>query len=355
VTKAAVETAINQGIHRFLADGVHYRDLIDIRTAAPDWESLPQTWVKWGAEAERRAEAALTADATLTAATEFARASLYYHYGQYLLFDDVVLKKSIHDKKRDAFKRAAPLFEVPMERVEIPFDGIKMAAYFRTPATVKKAPCVILLGGLDTTKEDYLTIADHCIKRGLATLAFDGPGQGETVFEMRWRKDFERAIVAVIDYLERRAEIDHNRIGIIGRSMGGFYAPKTAAIDKRIKALVAWGVMYHLRNLAQVPKHTLEGFMFVSNSNTLEEAKQFYASVDLTSYAPKITCPTLVVHGGLDVITPLNNATSLVNDLKGRVAVETMIWDDSLHCCHDRAHIVRPGMADFMRKHLAAA
>ena len=195
----------------------------------------------------------------------------------------------------------------------------------------------------------------HCIKRGLATLAFDGPGQGETVFEMRWRKDFERAIVAVIDYLERRAEIDHNRIGIIGRSMGGFYAPKTAAIDKRIKALVAWGVMYHLRNLAQVPKHTLEGFMFVSNSNTLEEAKQFYASVDLTSYAPRITCPTLVVHGGLDVITPLNNATSLVNDLKGRVAVETMIWDDSLHCCHDRAHIVRPGMADFMRKHLAAA
>jgi 2,6-dihydroxypseudooxynicotine hydrolase len=355
VTKAAVETAINQGIHRFLADGVHYRDLMDIRAAAPDWASLPQTWVKWGAEAEKRAETALAVDATLTAATEFARASLYYHYGQYLLFDDVVLKKSIHDKKRDAFKRAAPLFEIPMERVEIPFDGIKMAAYFRVPAGVKNPPCVILLGGLDTTKEDYLTIADHCLKRGLATLAFDGPGQGETLFEMRWRTDFERAVVAVIDYVEKRPEIDRNRIGIIGRSMGGFYAPKTAAIDKRIKALVAWGVMYHLRNLAEVPKHTLEGFIFVSNSKTIEEAKKFYAHIDLSSYASKITCPTLVVHGGLDVITPLSNATSLINDLKGRVALETMIWDDSVHCCHDRAHIVRPGMADFLRKHLMAA
>src|ERR1035437_8493921 len=80
VTKVAVETAINQGIHRFLADGVHYRDLMDIRAAAPDWESLPQTWMKWGAETEKRAEAALAANATLTAATEFSRASLYYHY-----------------------------------------------------------------------------------------------------------------------------------------------------------------------------------------------------------------------------------------------------------------------------------
>ncbi|MBX6425833.1 MAG: alpha/beta hydrolase, partial [Variibacter sp.] len=319
MTKAAIEAAIDQGIHRFLADGVHYRDLMDIRVAAPDWKAWPETWSKWAEEAEKRGEAALAANAKLTAATEFARASLYYHYGQYMLFDDLALKKRIHDKKRDSFKRAAPLFEVPMERVEIPFDGIRMAAYFRVPAGVKKPPCVILLGGLDTTKEDYLTVADLCLKRGLATLAFDGPGQGETLFEMRWRTDFERAVVAAIDYLETRPEIDRDRIGIIGRSMGGCYAPKTAAIDKRIKALVAWGAMYHLRNLAEVPKHTLEGFMFVSNSRTLEEAKNFYASVDLSRYAPKITCPTLVVHGGLDTITPMDNAISLAKDVKGPV------------------------------------
>ena len=227
-----------------------------------------------------------------------------------------------------------------------------MGAYFRVPPGVKKPPVVILLGGLDTTKEDYLTIADHCLARGLATLSFDGPGQGETLFEMRWRTDFERAVITVIDYLEKRPEIDSNRLGIIGRSMGGCYAPKTAAIDKRIKALVAWGVMYHLRNLVDVPKHTLEGFMFVSSSKTLDEAKKFYSSIDLAPYAPKITCPTLVVHGGLDAITPMDNATSLLKDLK--CPVETMIWEDSIHCCHDRSHIVRPGMADFMQRHLKA-
>jgi 2,6-dihydroxypseudooxynicotine hydrolase len=132
--------------------------------------------------------------------------------------------------------------------------------------------------------------------------------------------------------------------------MGGCYAPKTAAIDKRIKAPVAWGVMYHLKNLAEVPKHTLDGFMFVSDSKTLEEARAFYDTIDLSKYAPNITCPTLVVHGGLDAITPLDNATSLIKDLKCHV--ETMIWDDSVHCCHDRSHIVRPALADFMLRHL---
>ena len=59
------------------------------------------------------------------------------------------------------------------------------------------------------------------------------------------------------------------------------------------------------------------------------------------------------MHGGLDTITPLENATSLIKDIKG--AVETLIWNNSVHCCHDRSHIVRPAMADFMRKYLLAA
>ena len=120
--------------------------------------------------------------------------------------------------------------------------------------------------------------------------------------------------------------------------------------DDRIKALVAWGVMYHLRNLAEVPTHTLEGFLFVSGSATLDQARAFYQCIDLDGYAEKIRCPTMVVHGGLDAITPAENATMLLDKLE--TEVETLIWDDSIHCCHDRAHIVRPAMADFMARHL---
>jgi 2,6-dihydroxypseudooxynicotine hydrolase len=350
VTRAVVERAIDQGIHRLLADGVHYRDMMDIRAATPDWQAWPNAWADKASEAEQRGEAALAVKAIRTAAAEFARAALYYHYGQNFLFTDLPLKKRIHDRKVAAFRKAAPLFEEPIEPVSISFEAIRMAGHFRLPRGVEKPPCVILLGGLDTTKEDYLTVNDLCVKRGLATLAFDGPGQGETQFEMLWRKDFERAVIAVIDYLETRPEIDPRRIGIIGRSMGGFFGPKTAALDKRIKAVVAWGAMYHLRNLAAVPEHTLQGFLFVSNSKSIEEAKAFYQCIDLAPYAAQITCPLLVIHGGLDAITPLDNATRMVEEVRG--PVETLIFNDSIHCCHDRSHIVRPAMADFMARTL---
>ena len=351
MSKQRVEQVITQGIHRFLADGVHYRDLMDIKTEMADWSQWCVVWSKYASAAEQRGAVALNRSLTQTAAAEFARAALYFHYAQNLFYDDRELKRSTHDRKVAVFRRAARLLDPPLEPVSIGFDGIEMPGYLRLPKGGRtKPPCVILLGGLDTTKEDYLGVNDLCVARGLATLAFDGPGQGETLFRMLWRKDFERCISAVLDYLDRRPEIDRARIGIIGRSTGGYYAPKIAALDTRIKAVVAWGAMYHLRNLASIPQVTRDGFVYVSGSNSIEEALTFFECIDLEGYGARIRCPLLVVHGGLDTITPIENAMRLIAEAAG--TVETLMWEDSGHCCHDRAHIVRPGMADFMVRHL---
>jgi 2,6-dihydroxypseudooxynicotine hydrolase len=350
MTRAVVDEIVNSTLQRFLADGVHYRDLMDIRAATPTWETWPGVWSQWAAECERRGEESLLAGARRTAGEDFARASLYYHYGQCMLVDDLALKRKVHDRKLAAFMRAAPLLDPPLERVEIPFSNIKMAGYLRVPPGIESPPCVVLMGGLDTTKEDYLTINNLCLQRGLATLAFDGPGQGETQFEMLWRKDFITSVHAVLDYLERRPEIDPKRIGIMGRSTGGFYAALAAATDKRVKATVVWGAMYHLRNIAEIPSHVLKCFMYVSNTKTPAEARDFFECINLEGHAEKITAPMLVVHGGRDVITPMENATRLMKEARGEI--ETLIWEDSMHCCHDRSHIVRPRMADFMARRL---
>ena len=351
MTKAIVEDAIDRGVHRLLADGVHYRDMRDVRAVCPNWETWPHTWAEKAEEVLVRAQSALDLGAKETAAAEFARASLYFHYAQYMFFSDLKFKKELHDRKVASFHKAAPLLETPIELVEIPYESITLKGYFRAPKGIPNAPCVILLGGLDTTKEDYLNVNELCIRRGLATLAFDGPGQGETQFEMLFRPDFENSIKAALDYLATRSEIDQNRIGIIGRSMGGCYAPKIAAIDSRIKALVAWGVMYHLRNLAEIAPHTVEGFLYVSGTKSIEEGLAFYECVDLAAYAPKIKCPTLIIHGGLDKITPMENAKKLMETI-GSDTVETLMWDDSIHCCHDRSHIIRPAMPDFLARYL---
>jgi 2,6-dihydroxypseudooxynicotine hydrolase len=350
MSKHAVDQILTQGIHRFLADGVHYRDLVDIQAATSDWSQWCRVWSEFAAAAEERGDAALRQSLTRTAAREFGRAALYFHYAQNLYYDDLKVKRVAHDRKVSVFRRAALLFDPPLERVAIPFEKTALPAYLRLAPGRAQAPCVILLGGLDTTKEDYMVVNDLCAERGLATLAFDGPGQGEMLYEMPWRQDFDRAIYAVLDYLQARPEIDPERIGIIGRSTGGFYAPKAAATDARIKAAVAWGAMYHLRNLASVPAVTRDGFVFVSGSKSVDDAVRFFECINLEGIASRIRCPLLVVHGGLDTITPLENAARLIREAAG--PVETLIWDDSGHCCHDRAHIVRPAMADFMVRHL---
>jgi 2,6-dihydroxypseudooxynicotine hydrolase len=352
VTKAAAEKAMNYGVHRFLADGVHYRDFVDIRAAMPSADQWPQTWSKWAADTEQRADAELAQGSTLTAAAEYARAALYYHTGQYLMFDDLKLKKEIHDRKIAAYSKGLKHFATPIERVEIPFKGIMMPAYFRVPKGVDKPPCVVLLGGLDTTKEDYLVVSDLLIARGIATIGFDGPGQGETFFKLPLEHDFEKSISAVIDYVEKRPEIDKRRIGLVGRSLGGYYGPKAAGSDDRIKALVCWGVVYDYANYDQLKDahmSTLIGLNAVTGLND-KDARDFYLAFDLKPYASKIKCPTLLCHGGLDMVTPMINVTKILKDLT--CPIEKLIWEDSGHCCHDRSHIQRPAMADFFRRHL---
>ena len=350
MTKKLVDDIIEGGIHRFLADGVHYRDLRDIQASTLEWSHWCRVWSEFAAAAGRRGEQALAAQNIRTAAGEFTRASIYYHYAQTFFYVDPAARHAAHDEKVAMFMRAAPLLDPPAERIEIPFDKTTLPAYLRRSPGQRKAPCVVLVGGLDTTKEDYIGVSDLCVARGLATIAFDGPGQGEMFYRMLWRPDFDRSIYAVLDYLQGRADIDMGRVGAIGRSLGGYYAPKAAATDKRVKAVVAWGAVYKMNEIKTKSPLTQQGFMTVSGAKTVEEAQRLFDSINLEGVARDIRCPLLIVHGGLDRTTPLENATRMAQEAGGRV--ETLIWDDSIHCCHDRSHIVRPAMADFLAKTL---
>lgn len=336
--------------HRFLAEGVHYRDLLDIRAKVEDLPQWAPVWSEYAAAAEARAEQALARRCTVTAGTELARASLYYFFAQFLLWHDPATKRTAYAHCARTFRRAAPHLDPPLEPVTIPFKGIALPAYLRRPRGASRPPCVILLGGLDTTKEEQLVISTLCAQRGLATLAFDGPGQGETYDALKLAPDFDQSIYAVLDFIDRRQDIDPGRVGIIGRSLGGHYAPKSAALDRRIKAATAWGAMYHLRNWATMPTLTQQGFAYVTGSKTVEDARPYFDSVTLEGLAAKITCPLQIVHGGLDPITPTENATRMKAEAAG--PTELVFWEDSLHCAHDRAHICRPAMADFMFRNL---
>ena len=82
----------------------------------------------------------------------------------------------------------------------------------------------------------------------MACLIVDGPGNGESIrFRgMTARYDSNVAGSAAVDYLEKREDVDKDRIAVMGVSLGGYFAPRCAAFEKRFKACVAWGAIYDM-------------------------------------------------------------------------------------------------------------
>jgi 2,6-dihydroxypseudooxynicotine hydrolase len=130
---------------------------------------------------------------------------------------------------------------------------------------------------------------------------------------------FADSVSSIIDFLQGRPEIQADKIGLIGRSLGGYYGPRAAAQDHRIKALAVWGAFFDLSNYLDIPKHTLDGFIYVCGAKTLEQALPFIHSIDLSDVVEQIVCPTFILHGGKDIITPLSNATRMAQGISGPV------------------------------------
>jgi len=337
-----------------LADGIILQDIRAAREGVTEWPRWCEFWMERALDHERAGETSLREGHRVTAGEHFARASLCAHYGQFLYFAFPEVKRRAVELKARLFLRAAPLLAPPAERIEIACGGATLPAYLRVPDRVTPAPCVVLVGGLDAAKEDAHQFASLCVARGLATLAFDGPGQGETYYRgLLLDGGYHRAVSAVIDYLETRPELDRSRIGLVGRSTGGFLAPQAAALDNRIKACVAWGAMYDLARFEHMPPLIKDGFQMVTHSKDWAEAEAAMRFVNLKGLAERITCPLYVLHGGKDNITPPYNATRLIEEAKGPTTLA--FYEDGIHCNHDVAYIARPGMADWVARQLHAA
>jgi len=92
--------------------------------------------------------------------------------------------------------------------------------------------------GLDSAKEEMDDYENRFLARGLATLSFGRAGQGEAEYDFALCPEYEKPVKAVFDYLATRTDVDNARAGIWGVSLGGYYAPRAAAFEKRIKP--AW-------------------------------------------------------------------------------------------------------------------
>lgn len=346
-----VEAAIKNWAPRFTSQGVDYNDFYNTTARVQKWEDWCREWVATGDVHDKLAVNAEAKGNFTSAGEAYIDAALCYHFGKFVFQDNHDEYMSAANKSVEAFKKGLRLLDPTGERVEIPFDGMTMVGTLRRPAEVNNPPLILLLCGLDSTKEEFFSWENVFLKRGLATFSLDGPGQGECGYNSHIRPDYEAAVSTALDVLTKRDDIDPNRIGLAGVSLGGYYAPRAAAFEPRVKAAVGNCGPWNFAECWHVlPSLTRAAFRYHSGAKDEEEAKANANKLSLDGVAQKIKQPLLVIHGKLDRLIPWEQAVKIV-EAAGPNA-ELAMFENGNHVCNNIPYIYRPLTADWLKEKL---
>lgn len=298
--------------------GEMHRWLSALRSAEGNMEAWDGAWVGMATQQEELAAADLNAGHRLSAGARYARAAAYRLLGERQMPPGSD-KLARYKAALDTFDAASLHAPFPIERVEVASPDGSLPGYLIPARSSEPAPTVIFYSGLDVTKELlFLFIREEFIRRGISVLAIDTPGVGAPL-RLRGvpsRPDYEVPTAAIIDFLETRADVDSSRIGILGISLGGYYAPRAAAFEPRIKACVAWGGVWDYgalwtRRWETQTKNISVGFFqlkWIMGTATMEEALQRVQQYKLDGVMQRITQPLLILHGAHDLAISADDA-----------------------------------------------
>jgi 2,6-dihydroxypseudooxynicotine hydrolase len=348
---ARVEAAIAHWAPRFVANGVPLSDFQEVTAEIERWDDWCAAWSRRAAVHEKLGRDVLGEGHRLSASEHLTRAAVCYHFAKFVFVHDYEQMRAAHRKAVECRDAALPHLDPPGERVEIPYERTHLYGILRKPRGAARPPIVVMCMGLDSAKEEMDAYESIFLARGMATLAFDGPGQGEAEYELAIRGDYEAPVSSVVDWVERRADVDGARIGLWGVSLGGYYAPRAAAFEKRVKACIALSGPYDWAEIwPQMNPLTREAFRVRAKCATLDEARDHGASLTLKGVASKITCPLFIVAGKQDRIVPWQDGERLAREAGG--PVELLLIEDGNHVANNRGYRYRTQSADWMGKHL---
>jgi dienelactone hydrolase len=345
-----VKSAVANWGPRFTAQGVDPGDFARVTAGIERWADWLGAWRNNGDLHAGLAGEAAGQGWLRTAGEAWIRAAVSYHFGKFVWMLDMDAHDVVAGQAVAAMYRGLDLLDPSAERIEIPFGGAVMAGNLRKPPGVDRPPLVLLIAGLDSTKEEFFTVENTFLARGLATFSLDGPGQGESARQLKIRPDFEAPVAAVLDVLCQRPDLDGDRVGTLGVSLGGYYAARAAAFEPRLRAVVASGGCYDYGALIRDRSpHSFATFSYGSGAATTEEAHQVADRMTLAGVAEQIAQPMIVVFGKRDRLVPWQHAERLAAE-----APKAQLWmfDEGNHVCMNMTYRWRPQAADWMADQL---
>ena len=344
-------------------------DRIGRRLAARSGEAdLDRVWrEEWAAMADRVVAVADTAASEqrhVTAGNNYMRAGNYYYSAERFIPPGPE-KMAMYHKALRAYRAAMERLHPEIERVEVPYENTSLPAYFVKGAGTGRRPTVVLFDGMDNAKEMSVIFAGlDFAKRGINTLAIDGPGQSESLrlHSIPTRHDYEAAGIPAYDYVASRPDVDPKRIAVMGYSFGGYHAPRICAFDKRYAACICFGAM-HWNIYDFVAGHTPTDprktsastfqFRWVAGAPDNETALEWAKKFTLEGVADKVECPILILHGENDRVVPLSEAKKLyerVGSKNKTLKIFTEAEGGAEHCQVDNRQLGVDFIGDWLMK-----
>jgi 2,6-dihydroxypseudooxynicotine hydrolase len=325
-----------------------------------DW---PTQWFKTGDQYVERGRKALSSGHRQTAGQMLFSGAICYHLGGYMHHD---IGRLLPETKRsflravELYWEAAPLFSPPSIPIEVPYDDTILRPFLRLPRGVERPPCVVMIGGANSNMINMHAVSEYYLDRGMATVGFDGPGQGE--FRARTGRalrvaDYDRALSAVADFIARDERVDGRRLGIYARATGALLAIHAAALDKRFKAVVAHPGAFHYANFFEqayahtLVSHRLEMCSLLGARTLAEGTRLVHEQLTLEHVAEHVDFPILSVCSADDETMPTTESTILKERVKG--PVEIVVFPGKGHGGPSRLSL--PLEADWMRERLTEA
>jgi pimeloyl-ACP methyl ester carboxylesterase len=231
------------------------------RITAGDFDSWYDEWSRTAEKVAAEAADQLRRGHRISARDSFLRATGYYRASEFFLHGNPADPriKTAYQKSIECYKACCALCDPPVLPVEIPYEGTTLPGYLhRVDNSGHPRPTFIIHSGFDGSAEElHGEAALAGVERGYNVLTFDGPGQYGPLHRegLTFRYDWEKVVTPVVDFALSLPEVDPKKIALMGVSFGGYLAPRAAAYEKRLAAVIANDGVYDFAaaNLSNVP------------------------------------------------------------------------------------------------------
>ena len=368
----------NLSVAMALESGAQIGEIVDmcqpLRAAAATGADAgtPQFMERWVSMAERLTGLAAEDESRgrrFSASNKLERAALYLLVAERMQAQGSAGREASYAKARGAFDKSTSLGHLNRERVEIPLtQGTMPALYTRAPGS-QRHPVVVYCNGLDSCKEllYWSRLPEALARRGISTLSVDQPGSGEALRLQGLPVDphSESWASKAIDWLEQQCDCDPRRVGIVGISLGGHFAPRAAAFEPRFAAGAVWGANH---NWAQVQHRRLkkEGenpvphywahVLWAFGARDLEDFLARAADMHLNGIMDRIRVPFLITHGAKDRQIAVEYAHQSYEQLSNAPVRELKLFTEREggieHVGADNMSFARDYIADWFAEHL---